>query len=96
MKELKYHSYDRGFCRAYFRADKKLYCLQGDDFNRPHILICSGGGEPSHPVDSTNFYFTGFDVTRWSMADLHVYFGNCRRCGDFMRLLDNLFEGAAA
>ncbi len=37
-----------------------------------------------------------FDGTEWSMADLHVYFGNCKRCGDFMRLLNNLFEGVAA
>jgi hypothetical protein len=46
-------SVDDGFCRAYYKKDGKLYCIQDDTtFGRVKYMfcICTSDGEPIHEI----------------------------------------------
>jgi len=52
----KYSHIDTGNCRTYYKANKKLFCFQNEDFSIT-FYECSKDGEPSHSVKipSKNF-----------------------------------------
>ncbi len=50
---MKFDGFDSGFCRAYYKEGRYLYCIQDEtswgraDFR---FYACSRDGEPSHEV----------------------------------------------
>lgn len=61
MVLFKFHHYDPGNCRTYYRGDKgSVYCIQNDGswgVDKFVFYTCSRDGEPSHeirmPLDSS-------------------------------------------
>lgn len=47
---FKYHSAHNGFCRVYYTANRRLYCLQASHGTEFEMLSCSQDGEPSCPI----------------------------------------------
>jgi hypothetical protein len=92
MTDLKFKEYDRGNVRAYFKRDRKLYCIQPNQ--TIELLICSRNGEPSHPVDNPDqFIFFGFDGARWTWNDLLTCFSDCLYSNMTIRRMNTVFGG---
>lgn len=48
---------DNGFCRVYYKRERRLFCWQED---RPGVFtfyVCSRDGEPSHEVEPVAMSF---------------------------------------
>jgi len=50
---MKFDSFDSGNCRAYYRKERKLYCIQDEtSWGKPNFQFyaCSRDGEPAWEV----------------------------------------------
>ena len=73
MPHLTYRDTHNGFCRAYYRHGKALYCLQCEARDEYALFVCSRDGEPSHRIDSSGYTFdvptgdtrTDEEITKW-------------------------------
>lgn len=66
--KVKFESFDSGYCRAYFRTEKKsLICIQEDFKNSFNVYRCNEGEdgerEPESRLVATQFEFVGFKPT---------------------------------
>lgn len=57
MRTMKFHSTDPGYCRVYYKCERRLYCVQEEGHGAYEFYRCSTEGEPSHPVSLDGIVF---------------------------------------
>lgn len=50
VKHMKFAYTDPGFCRVYYKHERRLYCVQEEGRGLYEFYSCTADGEPSHPV----------------------------------------------